>query len=360
MERSMLVLATALALAAATACESTAGAAGGDADGDADTDADTDGDADADADADADGDADTDADTDVCDEANFAIEVVPGRLLILQDFSSSMTYGDRWDEARAALLTVLADPAYASIEFGFDLFPDSGFCGVGTLQLPCGPGTVDEILELLPTIEPAGSDSGTPLYCALENLLHPEYAAGLLGTGETTYVLLVSDGEPSCSTYECDGSYTSVTTGMVGDLAADLAELGVLTYVIGFGYEGDPAFLEAIAAGGGTGAAVIDVSDYAAFAAALAEVVGAVVSCTYDIGEPDPDADPEDVNLFFQSGDGEAVVPYDEGCAEGTGWTWADEAHTQITFCAAACDQLKSGTVDGVTVEWGCPTVVIE
>jgi hypothetical protein len=363
-KRTISNLSVAILLAALAACESTAGATGdgSDADGDADTDADTDADADGDTDADtdADGDADGDGDTDVCDEANFAIEVVPGRLMILQDFSSSMTYGDRWGEARTALMTVLADPAYASIQFGFDLFPDSGFCGVGTLQLPCGPGTVTEILETLPTLEPAASDSGTPLYCALENFLHPEYAAGLLGTGDTTYILLVSDGEPSCTTYECDGAYTDVTTGMVGDVAAELAAAGVLTYVIGFGYEGDPTYLEAIADNGGTGAEVINVSDYDAFAAALAEVAGAVVSCTYDIGEPDADADPDDVNLFFLSDADEAVVPYDEGCAAGLGWMWANEEHTEITFCDAACDELRSGAVDTVTVEWGCPTVVIE
>jgi hypothetical protein len=353
-------------LAAIAACESTPAAGGGE--GDADTDADTDTDVDTDADSDTDtdtdsdvdSDTDTDADTDVCDAANFAIELVPGRLMILQDFSSSMANSDKWNDARDALLTVLADPAFASIEFGFDLFPDSEFCVVDTLQLPCGPGTVTEILEALPALEPAPSDSGTPLYCALENFLDPAYAAGLLDTGDTTYILLVSDGEPSCSTHECEGAYTEVTPEMVGEVSADLAAVGVLTYVIGFGYLGDPLFLEAIADNGGTGADVIDVDDYAAFETALGTVVGSVVSCTYDIGEPDPSADPDDVNFYFETDSGETVVPYDAECAAGSGWMWANEEHTQITFCEAACDELRSGEVDSVTVEWGCPTVVIE
>jgi hypothetical protein len=354
-------------LAALAACESTPTAGRGDGDGDADTDTDTDTGTDTDTDADTDTDTDTDADGDggtdtgsACDEANLPIAIVPGRMMILQDFSSSMSETDKWNDARTALTTVLSDPAFASIEFGFDLFPDSDFCGVGTLQLPCAPGTVDEILAALPTINPAPSNSGTPLYCALENFLDPTWESGLLGTGDTTYILLVSDGEPSCTTYECDGAYTDVTPEMVGAVAADLAAAGVLTYVIGFGYSGDPLYLEAIADNGGTGADVINVADYTAFEAALEVVAGAAVSCTYDIGEPDPSADPDAVNLFFQIDGADVVVPYDEGCAAGTGWTWGNVEHTLVTFCAAACDEIRSGTVDGVTVEWGCPTVVIE
>lgn len=349
------------------ACESASTAeSGGDGDADADTDgdsdSDTDGDGDSDSDTDADGDSDggPDTDTDVCDEANFSIELVPGKLMILQDFSSSMAENDKWDQARTALTTVMSSPAFASIEFGLDLFPDSGDCDSATLQQACAPGSTSGILSFLAGIAPATGSSLTPLYCAYENFLHADYGAGLLGTGDTTYVLLVSDGEPTCTTFECDGSYTDVTPEMMGELAAQLAALGVHTYVIGFGFDGDPEYLDEIAANGGTGADVISVEDTAAFEAALTTVAGEAVSCTYDIGEPDESADPDDVNLFFESGGAEAVVPYDAGCAAGTGWMWANDEHTMITFCAAACDELSSGTVDSVTVEWGCPTIVVE
>lgn len=344
-------------LMTAAACESTGRV--DETGGDADSDSDSDGDSDADTDSDTDTDSDSDGDTDVCDEANFEIDLVPGRLMILQDFSSSMNDSNKWNDARSALLAVLTDPQFSSIQFGFDVFPDYDFCGVGTLQLACGPDTAADIATALPNIDPA-SGAGTPLYCALENLLHDSYGAGLLNTGETTYVLLVSDGEPSCTTYECDGSYTDVTPAMMGDLAADLAALDVRTFVIGFGYSGDPTYLEAVADNGGTGTAVINVSDSAALESALSTVVGEVVSCTYEIGEPDPTADPEDVNIFFASGGDEAVVPYDDDCGAATGWMWANDEHTRITFCEAACEELGSGGVESVTIEWGCPTVIIE
>jgi hypothetical protein len=347
-----------------TACEASSSVDGGgsDADADADVDADTDADVDSDADADSDGDADggPDTDTDVCDEANFEIDLVPGKLMILQDFSSSMAENDKWSQARDALTTVMSAPAFSSIEFGLDLFPDSSDCDSATLQQACAPGSVASILSSLAGMEPATGSSLTPLYCAYENFLHADYGAGLLGTGDTTYILLVSDGEPTCTTYECDGSYTDVTPAMMGNLAAQLVALGVRTYVIGFGFDGDPDYLDQIALNGGTGTSVISVSDTAGFEAALTTVAGAAVSCTYDIGAPDSSADPDDVNFFFDEGSAEEVVPYDADCAAGTGWMWANDEHTMITFCDAACEELSSGVVDSVTVEWGCPTIVVE
>ena len=75
------------------------------------------------------------------------------------------------------------------------------------------------------------------------------------------------------------------------------------------------------------------------------------VSCTYDIGEQDPEEMNLDmVNVRFDS----VAVPRDDDCAAQTGWHWADEERTVIEFCKSACATLKSGAVSEISGEIAC------
>ena len=95
--------------------------------------------------------------------------------------------------------------------------------------------------------------------------------------------------------------------------------------------------------------------DSASLLDAFDTIAEAVVPCEYDIDDPDASADPDKVNFYFD----DEVVPYDEDCAEGIGWTWTDESHTAVEFCNLACDQLLLD-VSMVTAKFGCPTVYVE
>ena len=53
------------------------------------------------------------------------------------------------------------------------------------------------------------------------------------------------------------------------------------------------------------------------------------------------------------------VVPYDEECAEGIGWTWTDATHTAVEFCEEACAELQGGEVETISALFGCPTQVL-
>ncbi len=61
------------------------------------------------------------------------------------------------------------------------------------------------------------------------------------------------------------------------------------------------------------------------------------------------------MNFYFDG----AVVPYDEDCATGVGWTWTDASHTRMEFCAQSCDPLTNHQVSDGTATFGCQTVVL-
>jgi hypothetical protein len=89
----------------------------------------------------------------------------------------------------------------------------------------------------------------------------------------------------------------------------------------------------------------------------LQEIVGAVITCEFDIdwSSIDEDADPTQVN--FRDDEGE-VIPYDPGCLVGEGWDWVDD--DTVVFCDGACEHLRNGDWGFVTAVFGCDSVVID
>ena len=94
-----------------------------------------------------------------------------------------------------------------------------------------------------------------------------------------------------------------------------------------------------------------------AMAVMVPMIATAIISCIFEIDEPEASADPDNVNFYFD----DEVVPYDEDCAEGIGWTWVDPPdNTMVEFCDEACAELQGGFVDTVSAKFGCPTVTLD
>jgi len=354
--------------ASALACEGTgSGAASGDGDSDGDSDSDTDSDTDVDSDTDADTDTDADADggsdTDtVCDEQDFLIEYVPVRLMLAVDFSGSMIINaGRWEAAQAAMISMLTT-FEGDFLFGFDTYPDvagSMSCAVGgPVWFDCAAGQEGDIIDWLGVNAPV-SGSGDPLVMEMDKLLtDAAYAPGF--TSDTLpgerYLVVVSDGDDCCGpsgTYNCGVSYVTE----IVDRTTQLLAAGIKTIAIGYSESADAAAMDAIAANGGSEfTSYLSANDEEALIDAFETIGGSIVSCIFEIEEPDASADPDNVNFYFD----DVVIPYDEDCAAGTGWTWVDEAHTTVQFCDAACAQLQGGGVESVSAMFGCPTVEIE
>jgi len=331
------------------------GAPGGNGNGPGASDGDTDTDTDSDTDTDADADGDADGDSDVCNEQDFNIAAQPVRIMILQDLSGSMDEGTptKWNIAKAALQNML-DKYAADIEFGFDKFPENGWCGVNQpVVVDCAPDNAAAIEAKFPNQTPIGS---TPLYLAMKMFLDATYAPKFTAAGATPYLLVVSDGEDVCGP---NGNPVTgpTTSAEFTALTGDLCKAGIRTFVIGFGASADPTQLNAIASAGCSAfTTFLNALDQAGLEAALDTLAASAASCVYEIKQPPQgQVDPNDVNFYFDGN----VLGKDDGCAQGKGWTWTDDTQTKVEFCKEACDKLQGGSVKKITATFGCPSVPI-
>ena len=279
---------------------------------------------------------------DVCFNVEQGITTTTGRVMLLQDISSSMNDQvggqTKWTIAKAALtgmVTAFGD----TIEFGLDFFPIDRNCGVGTqVAEDAAANNGDNLAAVLAATE---LNATTPLYNAMSNFLDATYAPAFMADGSDPYLVVVSDGRDSCSN-------TSALDQDLGTLTANLRESGVKTFVIGFGNSVDPQQLNAIAENGGTRFnTYFDAQDEAELNAAL-DSIGQVVavSCRYELGSLPADANPNFTNIYF---DGVGLSRGTE-CTAGVDWIWGDAAMTTIEFCPNACTLLESGDVGQLNV----------
>ncbi len=308
-----------------------------------------------DVDSDSDGDADTS-----CDAQDFNIEPAPVQLMILQDMSSSMApqYGNRWNQARKALTTLLTNWKGKGIQFGFDMFPNGAgmfdTCGVNKhVVMDCALNKEQDIIDELQTLSPSG---GTPFYLGMKKFTEPAYSPRCTDTeAGSAYLLVVSDGGDGCGVSASGGSNAGPV--QFGNLAKELLDLGIKTFAIGFGNGYSSEELKRIVQNGGTGRTTfLRAANEAKLQEAFEDIASSVVSCVYELDEVGSDADPTKVNFYF---DGDPVG-YDDGCDKNEGWTWVNDSMKKVEFCEAACQDLQLGEVDKISAEFGCIQFVVQ
>ncbi|NMC70899.1 MAG: hypothetical protein GYA57_12665 [Myxococcales bacterium] len=361
-----------------------------------------DGDAGGDGDADADGDVEggPDLSTDItCDEQDFPIAMEPVRVMILLDQSSSMSSTlpwatSHWEEATAGLNHLLSDPVSRNFIYGLDAFPDGDLayfercydecCAdpvcIATqmmrcmaLGASCDRGCAVDLPPIVALAPAAESGPAISAYMASEFLPGTFTSTPLLrqmpwyrDQGPTvvpeffddegaSYIVVVSDGADTCDDTGDPPDPGPVIAGLAAATRALYETHGIRSFAIGFGdTSGSMADeLNAIAANGGSPfTSFFPVDDPTALVEAFDRISSEIVSCVYDIEEPDATADPDAVNFYF---DGE-VVGFDDPCENG--WHWTDDTHRQVEFCGTACDELKSGEVETIGARFGCATIL--
>jgi hypothetical protein len=311
----------------------------------------------------------------ICAEQDFDIELLPPQLMILLDRSASMTdslgTSTKWQQAQPAI-EHLVSTYQNQILFGFDAFPSSDGLDSCAVTDPVVVDVVDSyannssVTAAMWATTPEGGS--TPLYCGLNILSESTYAPNFANPAATKYVVVVSDGIDLCGVGCCRAIFPgfpvecSATIGQFEDLAEDLANThDIKTFVIGFAdSSSDEVFedqLNAIASHGGTPFnEFLLASNQTQLEEALDQIAGEVISCTYAIEDPGEEADPDEVNVYFDN----AAVGFDAGCANGAGWDWADASHSAILFCPEACDNLRSLEVDNIGITFGCPTIIVD
>lgn len=228
------------------------------------------------------------------------------------------------------------------------------------------PGAAAAIMGAIEAIPDPPDTALTPTSAALSGGL--SYAKKLASAepSHAVVLVLVTDGLPTrCLPY--DGP-------SIGQIAA-AALPSVKTFVIGVFADAEQATarknLDAIAAGGGTDAALLvstngDVS--ADLQKALAQVRDAALPCDYRVPTPSSGApDYDSVNVRFSpAGVPSSLIPRRDGaaaCDASGGWYYetapGGDAPAKLVLCPSTCEQVRrSSEGSKVDVLLGCKSVV--
>jgi Mg-chelatase subunit ChlD len=294
----------------------------------------------------------------VCEEFGLATSLGVPDMLIVLDRSGSMGRGvDRWTPSVNAVGT-LTSTFSDSVRFGLMLFPGDDLCGTGDLLVPVELNSADAIARALSTEVPGG---GTPTSATLEAAYQVLGAGEPLGPDATPtvkFVLLVTDGQPTCpsaggsvdpqpnQTQEEHDLQLQQDHERTLDAIDALADAGVRTYVVGYDAALDPLLVGALsefAQHGGTGD-YHPVQNEDELNAEFGKISGEVVSCTFSL-----DNQPDDPRYVLVTLDG---VQLDLGDPNG----WSIEGKS-ITVRGDACATLQNGGDHKLTAKVLCDVV---
>jgi von Willebrand factor type A domain. len=258
--------------------------------------------------------------------------------------AGSTTCQQRWATLVAGLNAVLTSSS-TDVNWGLETFNSNGSCGVDPPEVPITPGAAGAtaVKTYIATIKPNGS---TPTTLAITTAV--TYLQSLTDPNPK-YILLATDGEPNCKGGGGGGGAgaTDLTAAQAAVKAA--YDAGYKVYVLGVGPETTNLDTLASAGSGGT-------TNYYpaltpdALTAALASIVGSVVSCTFGLGKAPPV--PSNVAVQFNNDSG-LKAPKDP--SHTSGWDYTTPASTSIQLYGSWCDDVTSGKYTSAQILMGCP-----
>jgi len=302
------------------------------------------------------------------------LDPVPADVLILLDRSGSMGTafgaGTRYDAVAATLVEVVG--AYAQhVRFGYQELPGRQGCEGQGLDVCCvsppvlGIGADSAaVVGAILAAEPV--EGSTPLASTLQVALG--YWSGLGDAVENRYVLLATDGAPTCTLtgeLASGGVPTSPACADALAVVSALAAVSVRVIVLGVGpnlaenVAGGGPCLDALAHAGGAAASPGSPGYYAAsdpeqLRAAVAQIFGGVTrpSCAFRLFEPGDNTEDE-VAVFL---DGQRI-PRDKP----DGWKLVEGSPKEPPFVRITgvyCDQIQAFAIREVKVHYHCPVCV--
>jgi hypothetical protein len=246
----------------------------------------------------------------------------------------------KWVEVTAALNTSVSASA-AAVNYGLKFFPDDANCGVtDNVAVPVAPDNAAAIAGAIAMTQPGGS---TPTASALASA--GRYLMNL-NRRNPRFVLLATDGEPTC-----DQSADTASVTETGNLLAG----GIPVFVIGIATAGRAdTTLNNIANAGGRARmatpAYYPVETAADLSAAIAAIGGQIASCTFAVTKPDP---PLDANNVAVDANGMRVPKSDTD-----GWRYGPNM-TSIELTGSWCTRIQSGMITDVKATFACKGIII-
>ena len=298
------------------------------------------------------------ADAPECGGETFPLERKPAKVLLVLDRSGSMedppdgasASTTKWDLVVPSLNQVISQTD-AQIPWGLKTFPegDVEYCTVtDAIDVQVAANNATAVTGAITRTTPRGN--GTPTGDAMKAAV--KYLQSLDAAGDTDqkYILLATDGEPSC----VGGSETSQDTARPYAVQAvtDAVTAGYHTFVIGVSTTKTTArqALNDMAVAGQEARPdpnPLATKFYLAntqseLVAAMSAITGAVVDCRFSLSTPPPSGEHVGVRV------GAEVVP-----AESWDFTGADKRTVEVT--GEWCERIKTGNADSVRIVFGCP-----
>jgi hypothetical protein len=254
------------------------------------------------------------------------------------NYDFSQVLRDRWTPATGAVNKIVTE-FDGSIRFGLTVFPADGeMCAPSTVNVPIG-GTPAQIKAAL--------DAQFPRTFSTPTALALEAAAAYFDKAKTggvdRYVLLVTDGQPTCDPGPAQFITANAEAIAHTNEALDaLLEMGIKTFVIGFDAAsgGLVENLDGFAMHGGTGKSV-DATDEKTLVDQFRKLAGKVVSCSFELDSKPADATYVEVKLDGQ------LVRLDET----DGWTISDKT---VTLQNGSCEKLQDGAAHDLAIRVLC------
>jgi hypothetical protein len=310
-----------------------------------------------------------------CGARSKAAVKVPPEILIVLDRSGSMNEDisgsmcndggvgasagcgatSKWAKVIPAINQVVMETE-ADVNWGLKFFPDSqtNSCNVNTTAaVPIAPNNSGAIAAAIMGATSANGGvvgyNNTPTRSAMAGAT--TYLQSVT-TMNPKFILLATDGVPTCG---------AMGTGMDDAVASEAAvaaanTAGFKTFVAGIATAGNADLtLSKLATAGGLPRpgtpTYYPVSSAADLAAAIRTFIGAANTCTFQIG-PAPTSDgTTDLKKIIVLGDGVAI---ERDMTHANGYDYTDGTMNSIQVYGPLCDQIMTGVIHEVSVNFIC------
>ena len=303
-------------------------------------------------------------DADNCGEFHFEVERKPAEVMLVLDRSGSMkdpptgatTATSKWDLVVPGINEVIRGTD-ASVFWGLKSFPEgSGSECVATgvtsaIDVPMGIMNAGAMTGAITTTTPEGN--GTPTGDAIKQAV--AYLKTLTSSNRK-YILLATDGEPSCP------SPTETARTYAVQAVSDAAAAGFHTFVVGVSTTKATAtnVLNQLAIAGqqarpdpnplATKYYLANTKDELVLA--LQAITGVVSTCLFPLGMKPPV--PQNIAVKVDG----VKAPEDKMRLDG--WDYTSPEMLAVEVHGSWCDKIKTVGANKVEIIFGCPGVVIK
>jgi hypothetical protein len=298
-----------------------------------------------------------------CGLQSFDLVRKPAEVLLLLDRSASMQDApsgatattSKWDLVVPAVSQVIT-ATNSALSWGFKTFPEGegAECAVGSvtpkIDVPIADGNAAMVTAAIMATGPMGN--GTPTsdavnaavaYLKMRPADHPRY------------ILLATDGEPSCPTPS-----TTARTDAVNAISA-AATAGFHTFVVGVATSKASAtmVLNQMAVAGleprpdlnpaATRYYLANTKDE--LVSSLEVITGQIPNCLFPLATPPPDPDNIAVKV--------SAMKAPKDTTHQNGWDYAAADHSAVVVYGSWCTMIQTSAANMVQIIYGCPDIII-